>query len=65
MNQNQDLKSVKMRIGERGMDNEQYFAKKRAEYKEFILDKINTRSEQFGDFGDLETRSMYLISMQP
>ena len=47
------------------MDNEQYFAKKRAEYKEFILDKINTRSGQFGDFGDLETRSMYLISMQP
>ena len=47
------------------MDKEQYFAKKRVEYKEFILDKINTHSEQFGDFGDLETRSMYLIGLQP
>ena len=47
------------------MDKEQYFAEKRVEYKEFILDKINTHSEQFGDFGDLETRSMYLIGLQP
>lgn len=47
------------------MDKEKYFKKKRSEYKEMILDKVNTHSERFGDFGELETRSMYLIGMHP
>lgn len=47
------------------MDKEKYFKKKRLEYNEMILEKVNTHSERFGDFGDLETRSMYLIGMQP
>lgn len=42
------------------MDKETYFQKVRAEYQEFILDKVKVNPEHFGD---LETRSAYLMGM--
>lgn len=44
------------------MDKEKYFTEKLEEYKEVVIDKINASPEFFGD---LETRSVYLMGLQP
>lgn len=44
------------------MDKEKYFVEKLAEYQEYVVDKINKSPEHFGD---LETRSVALLGMQP
>lgn len=44
------------------MDKEKYFAEKLAEHQKFVVDQIKKSPEYFGD---LETRTVSLIGMQP
>lgn len=44
------------------MDKEKYFTEKLAEYQEYVVDIIKESPE---DFGDLETRSVYLLGNHP